>query len=291
MSVLTKILIVLLTLASIFLCGTVVTYVGNADNYKQKSEDLRKQLQAAKENEKNAIEREKENTAKSQRLQDELNKKIASLKIDLEQVQGKLTDTERQKALLEQKVNNWVSTVEAFTKTADNKEQLLKNTIEELNKVQAEQIKTQKELKDTSASLLEKMAIIETLETEKKRLLEQKTELQSKLDKLLQPFGKQAAAPIPVTPERTTAKPMKEALTSDIGLKGLVANVDLKNRLASISIGKADGVKEGMKFCVYRGDEYICDILIITVDSKESVGVLELVQQEPKVGDKVSTNL
>ena len=46
-----------------------------------------------------------------------------------------------------------------------------------------------------------------------------------------------------------------------------------------------------MKFCVYRGDEYICDILIITVDSKESVGVLELVQQEPKVGDKVSTNL
>jgi hypothetical protein len=46
-----------------------------------------------------------------------------------------------------------------------------------------------------------------------------------------------------------------------------------------------------MKFHVTRGDEFICDILIIEVDTEKSVGVLELVQQLPKVGDNASTNL
>lgn len=290
MSLLTKILIVLLTLASIFLCGIVVTYVGNADNYKRQSEVLSRQLQAAKEKEKNAIEREKENIAKSQRLEDRLNKEISSLKVKLEQLEGDLKNVEREKAALLQKVNAMASVVESTSQTAKQQTQLLENTQKELNSVQAELIRDQKKLKDTSARLLEKMAIIETLDIEKKRLLEQKAELQSKLDKLLQPFGKRVETAIPVTPEKVTAKPA-EVLTRDIGLKGLVTNVDLKNKLASISIGKADGVELGMKFYVCRGNEYICDILIINVDAEEAVGVLDLIQQQPKVGDKVTTNL
>lgn len=51
MSTLTKILIVLLTLSSIFLCGIVVTYVANAEDYKQKNRFLMTSLSAAKENE------------------------------------------------------------------------------------------------------------------------------------------------------------------------------------------------------------------------------------------------
>ena len=43
MSKLTKILIVLLTISSIFLCGIVVTYVANADDYRQENKSLRKE--------------------------------------------------------------------------------------------------------------------------------------------------------------------------------------------------------------------------------------------------------
>ena len=67
--------------------------------------------------------------------------------------------------------------------------------------------------------------------------------------------------------------------------------MDLKNSLASISLGKADNVKEGMKFYVTRGDKFICEILIIDIDAEQAVGVLERVQQQPRVGDNVSTNL
>jgi hypothetical protein len=45
-----------------------------------------------------------------------------------------------------------------------------------------------------------------------------------------------------------------------------------------------------MKFHVIRGDEFICDILVLDVDAEKAVGILDLVQKQPKVGDLVSTN-
>jgi hypothetical protein len=50
-------------------------------------------------------------------------------------------------------------------------------------------------------------------------------------------------------------------------------------------------VKEGMTFHVTRGDAFICDILITDVDTEKAVGVLQLVQQTPRVGDTAATNL
>jgi hypothetical protein len=46
-----------------------------------------------------------------------------------------------------------------------------------------------------------------------------------------------------------------------------------------------------MKFHVTRGDKFICDILIIDTDAEEAVGAMELVQEQPRAGDTVSTNL
>jgi len=49
-----------------------------------------------------------------------------------------------------------------------------------------------------------------------------------------------------------------------------------------------------MKFHVTRGDDFICDILVLHVDAETAVGILELMdvtRQQPKVGDNVSTNI
>jgi len=290
LSTLTKILIVLLTLSSIFLCGIVVTYVANADNFKEQNEVLRTKLYATSENEKSSKKQLKENIAKSQRLESKLKNEIASLNIKFSKVENDLKDAEREKATLLAKVESWVSITENLTKTTDDQGQLLKNTLNELSEVKTEQIKQEKELKETTATLIEKMAIIATLEEEKKRLLEEKTGLRRQLDQHLQQFGKLAAPPALATPEKGKARPAAPP-AREIALKGLVAAVDLKNSLASISLGKADNVKEGMKFYVTRGDEFICEILIIDIDAEQAVGVLERVQQQPRVGDNVSTNL
>ncbi|MCK5225761.1 MAG: hypothetical protein KAQ89_03500 [Planctomycetes bacterium] len=290
MSTLTKILIVLLTISSIFLCGIVVTYVANADNYMEKYQNLKSSKDSLSKEVDSLTKQVNEKIAQKRQVEDKLNDKISSLNTEFTAMQTELGNSEREKAELLQKVNNWTSITKDFYQTNDKQGQLLKNTLGELERVRTEQIKQSKELNETTAALVEKMAIIETLQTKTKRLLEEKSELQSRLEQIYQPMGVAAAKTAPVTQQNTKAMPVMPK-TNKIGLNGLVTAVDVKNSMAGISIGSADGVKEGMKFHVVRDDKFVCDILIIDVDSEQAVGVLDLVQKQPKVGDKVSTNL
>jgi hypothetical protein len=289
LSTLTKILIVLLTVASIFLCGVVVTYIANAENYKEKYQGQQRALSAAKENAKNLQEQLKEKTDEHDRQKKQLNDKVASLENDLTVLKGNTQLIEREKSELMLRVDNFGSYVEAFTETNTSQQNLLKATLDELDKTKTNLVKREKEIKELSAYLDEKMAIIDVLETDKKRLVEQKSELQNSLDNFLLAGGRQAGEPEPVTPEFTTIKTVAPPAET-IGLKGLVTEVDLKNSAAGISLGKVDGVKIGMIFHVTRGDEFIRDILIIDVDEKEAVGVLQLGNQNPKIGDTAVTN-
>lgn len=290
MSTLTKTLIVLLTISSIFLCGIVVTYVANADNYRQKYDNLRKDRDALSQTKDSLTKQLNEKVQQKDDLEKSLNNQIASLKGQVDDIKAKLNTAEREKAELVERTNNFASVTKAFTETSEKQTQTLNAALEDVKQLKAEQIKLKQELDQTSTTLVEKIAIIETVAAEKKRLTEEKADLENRLDKLLQAGGKVAAVSPPVTPEKGTALPASP-IGQPISLKGLVSQVDVKNSLATISIGSADGVKEGMKFHVTRGDEFICDILIVDVDTEKAVGVLELVQQPLKVGDNAATNL
>ena len=289
MSPLTKVLIVLLTISSIFLCGIVVTYVALADNYKEKYTQLNNIAQAAKKNEENARNQLNKTIEEIDRQKKGLDNKIVSLQTQITDVEAKLDAAEREKAVLLQQVNSWAAITKDFYQTNDKQGQLLKNTLDELQRVQAELTKEQNQHKETTTALIEKMGIITVLEEKSRRLLEERTELQAKLDQILRQYGKTVAPPTPVTPTKDKAR--VAPVTRDLDLKGRVTAIDLKNSMAEISIGTAHGVKESMKFHVTRGDQFICDILILDVDAEKAVGILDLVQQQPKVGDNVNTGL
>lgn len=291
MSTLTKILIVLLTLSSLFLCGIVVTYVATADNYKDKYDSLKTKFDSQSRKLKDREKELNETLAKSQRLETKLNNRIASLKNDAKKLKADLNSLEREKADLEQRVNSFIAATKGFYETNDKQRLLFENTFAELNKVKGEQIKDRKVLEETTATLVEKMAIIDRLETDVKRLFEQKVGLQNELDGYLRAGGRVAVSPKPTTRRKERVKPVERVETRDISLNGLISEVDLKNSIASISIGRADGVKEGMIFYVTRGDSFVCEILIIYVDNEEAVGELRRVQYQPQVSDTVSTNL
>jgi hypothetical protein len=290
LSTLTKILIVLLTISSFFLCGIVVTYVANADNYKKLYSDLRSEKDALAVQATSLKTQLNEQTAKTQQLEDSLKAQISSLRAENITLGDELGSSEREKSALLQKVNSWASITKDFYKTNDQQGLLLKNTLQELNKAQAAQIKDRKKLNETSALLVEKMAIIDLLNAEKRRLVEEKTKLQAGLDKMLVPTGEAFIGTVPAGQQRTVSRPSVRA-EGDMVLQGLISNVDLKNSMAEISLGSADGVKDGMKFHVTRGEEFVCDVLIVDIDTDKSVGVLDLVQKQPKVGDNVTTSL
>ena len=290
MSTLTKILIVLLTLSSLFLCGIVVTYVANADNYREKYTNIRSDRDSLDKKLKAKTKEANEYIDQKQQLEDKLRSEIAALSAKVGKLEGNLRDVERERASLLAQVESWTSITKDFYTTNDKQGALLKNTLDELKRIQAEQIKQRKELNETTAELVEKMAIVEQVQAENRRLLEEKTELRARLDSILRPAGEAVAEVVTVTPEKTTVRPAGPA-TMQIGLKGLVTDVDMENSLVEISIGSADGVKEGMKFYITRGEEFICDILIYDVEPEKAVGLLDLVSKQPKAGDDVSTNL
>ena len=294
MSTLTKILVVLLAFASIFLCGIVVTYVANADSFKQKVSELSTDKESLNKKVRELTQQVNEKADQKKQLEDKLSGEVASLNTEKSELKGKLENSEREKSALLAKVDSLTSITKEFYQTNDQQGQLLKNTLAELNKVQAEQVNDRKALSEAESAIAEKIAAIESLEAEKSTLLEQKAQLQDRLDQLMNP-GRRTVKSVPVTPKKAPVPPAGQAPAAvtgiDVDLQGTITAVDLKNSMASISVGKAAGVKEGMKFHVTRGEEFICDIQIIDVEGAEAVGVLELVQKQPQIGDVVSTNL
>jgi hypothetical protein len=292
LSTLTKVLIVLLTISSIFLCGIVVTYVANAENYRQMYNSLRVQKDASVENEKQAKNQLNDINDEMERQKTERDKKDAAHRIEVGQLDTKLKEAERQKAALIDEAGKWKAITREFYDTNDKQRQLLEDTLAKLKTIEADQIQSDKEFKETTAALIEKMAIIDDLEKQSKQLLEEKTDLQNRLNQLLQQAGKVVAAPERVTTVKEKAQVAPP--TVDIGLDGLITSVDLQNSLAEISIGAANGVKQNMRFHVTRADKFICDIVILDVEPEKAIGTLKLMDvtnEQPKADDNVSTNL
>jgi len=289
-STLTKVLIILLTVSSIFLCGIVVAYVANADDFKAKFTSERETAQTAQANEGQAQDQLREKIEETDAQKTELGKKISDLGVQINDLQTQLDTAQRQREAAIQGQNNLTATYQSAQQTNEQLRGMLNNTDAELKKVSSEYTKVESNLKETDRVLLEKMSIIAQQEERINQLVDEKTELQAKLDQFLRNYGQVAVTAPPKTEVgKTKVKPVVPA--QPIGLKGLVTKVDAKNLLAQISIGSADGVKENMKFFVTRGDSVICDILILDVDTDKAVGILDRVQQQPKSGDSVSTNL
>ncbi len=104
MSPLTKVLIILLTVSSIFLCGIVVTYVANADNYRQMYLKVKVERDAAVQRARSADSERNDTLQKADQREKQLNDKLAALQTRIEQLQIDLNDAEREKRLLLQKV-------------------------------------------------------------------------------------------------------------------------------------------------------------------------------------------
>jgi len=282
LSALTKILIVLLSLFSLFLCGTVVTYVSTAKNYKNAYLEKDTELAAVQKKNQSYQQQLEEKKRQMDELSNKLDTEMTKLKAEKAQLEQNLKDAERAKTDLDERAKTLAAAALKFQGTVEGMEGSLKETREELDKARAEGVKLAKNLNEITGSLEEKMAQLNALEAEKKRLLEEKTKLEQQLT------GKTTKSVIsgPVTVVPDSATKAIEPPTAAV-LQGKVAAVD--GSLVTLSIGSADGVEKGMIFHVIRNDSFMCDIKITDVDTEASAGTTQLVQQQPKVGDIAST--
>jgi len=298
LSTLTKTLIILLTLSSIFLCGIVVTYVSSANNFK----DAYRTEHDAKLTAQSKAKTAKIDLAeRSDKFEQNLKNRIAEI-ADLQQQIEKLDDEKKElnRALVAARktAENSAALAKTAGEISDGLQKTLDGKLTELKQALAKATEQDKQLNDVNADLITRIAVIDTLQTDKRRLEEETALLQVKLDQLLGKRGLEIGTTPKITPPlpdivRLRIPEVSDTFVKPIALKGLINGLDIENSIAQISIGAANGVRPKMKFLVTRDSQFICEILIIDVEPEKAVGLIQRVKAraQPKVGDKVSTNL
>lgn len=285
LSTLTKILVVLLSLFSIFLCGMMVSYVGSANNYRKLYKEEQTARDAAQSDAIKKADLYKEQVAKTKELEDRLRLEINALQERNNQMAANLQKTERLSQEYQARADSWKGVMTGFEQSVSTMLDSLKLTQDQLEKARAQNIQDQKELNQLTADLYDKIVQLQRLESERRRLLEQKTELEKQVTQFAS--GTTVIAASPVTQISDNARPAGTPISSDI--QGLI--MEINQSLVTLSVGSADGVQKGMTFHVVRGSEFLCNVVVTDVDINKSAGILEMVQQQPKIGDTVATKL
>ncbi len=302
MSTLTKVLIVLVSMFSLFLCSTVVTYVANAENQKKKADGLQQQLQSAKQRQQAAAESEAQQKQEAEALKADLGKQLTELTTLKTALEAEIDRLKRDNGLKDQQARDASAQAALATETSSKLTDQAAAAEKEIKGLQTSLSNLNKQLQETSQALMERMVVLTDLEKRNRQLIEEKQGIEMQLSQVLQQYGRAPLRPQTVTAPKTTAQPIQRATaqqptqvpqpqTRPINLNGRITQIDLKNKVAAISIGSAAGVRQEMKFHVTRGDRFVCDILIFDVDAEKAVGTLDLVQVEPQPGDLVATNL
>ena len=269
---------------SVFLCGTIVTYVAMSSNWKEKYDNRESAVNSMKQNLASQMRANNEKLAALQDEYDALQSTYNQLAEKLSTLEIELANEKRQNSVNIQRVSDSTGIIEGMRQTVEGLRTSLEATREDLSKKRDSLANTSKKLSEITAALDEKMVELESLEAENRRLLEVKSDLEKMIVAATDDIQ-------PVTRKKDPVKLAARPAYDMVSLKALVTEVDLRNNLAAVSIGSADGVTRGMVFHVTRGSEFICNIKITNVDQDTAAGALELVQSAPRVGDNVTTSL
>ncbi|KPK77330.1 MAG: hypothetical protein AMJ79_03595 [Phycisphaerae bacterium SM23_30] len=294
MSPLTKVLALLVSVLAIFLCGVVVVYVTNTENFKQKYEDQRSLTTAAQEGEKLA-----QNRAQGAKLryeevinrQNEIIKNIGQLNDDWAR-QLQTENREKLDALREKQTAMDLS--DSLSKMLEQMRATNEFIQEKLELAQRSQLRAEAKVATLEQQQNQLLAEAEELKTINRQNLEYIQQLENENKQLrqqLQQGGGLISKPLRPGSDRVSDLPVGQTRQP---LRGEI--LEVKEDLASISIGASSGVAKGQEFNVLRlmsdGQiKYMGKLTINYVEPEEAVGRLSgLTGGVILKGDRVSTD-
>lgn len=262
----------------------MVAFVGSAKNYKSLYTEQRELAQYVQADLAKKDQLFNDQAAKYKTQEADLTAKLLAMEAESNQLKADLRKNERLVVQYQAQADSWKGVMTGFEQSVRNLQASLQQTQQQLDTSRSQGINDRKELNQITADLYAKIVQLQSMEAERRRLLEQKTEL----EKQLSGAGVGAVSIQPVTPTAQRDALPASTVSSSV-VRGLVKDMD--ETLVHLSVGSADGVRENMVFHVTRGDQFLCDVIVTHVDINQSVGVLELIQQRPRVGDTASTQL
>ena len=299
MNILTKIAIVVLVLAVAFAAPVFTTLAVIVPDYKSKLDNQEKLAQAMEQQAnrlkddistlKHAADVER---AKNTRLEAEL----ASERTHRTQVLNRLADD--QVAIVEQirGINQGQDRFVQIAKFFDDRTSAYRQTIDTLRGDIKTMYEARAKMEDANRQLQSQLAQLQSeLQSAREQLVDrdqQIEDLQQRLNELQQ-FAAQPGGGGPATARGPApAAPGTEGIVT-LGTAGaapaeLMGRVDtVSDDLASINIGKAQGVTQNMKLMISRGSQFVAYLVVQRVAQGEASGIVIQKQMEPQSGDQV----
>ena len=271
MTTVTKIFIVLVCLFAFIFTPMAIQFAGRKDDWKALAEKYEDHAETALAHERSTIA-----TAAST---------IEHYKALRDQERRRAETDEQRIAELERQIEELTQNVKELERSRDsweNSAQTLSAQMEVINTHNQELVKenkrlTQSEL-DLQTKLIDRTDRVEELIADMvqlRRQLMQKTEelasVRKENDQLRQMTGIGRAGEALTTTLTPSARPATP--TPPTAIRGKVTAVEEAKGWASINVGSASGLAEGMTMVVIRGEDYICDLIITNnVTPTEAVG-------------------
>ncbi|MCA9250134.1 MAG: hypothetical protein R3E58_20570 [Phycisphaerae bacterium] len=283
MSTLTKIFVVLMVIFSIAFTMTTISFVANTSGWKSLAEDYQQELKVVETHMRSlSAAHAAEKTAwldsrnsKEERIA-ELESVQASQLAEIAELQDTVAGLKAEKGDAEglaRRLSNQLQVAQTGWKEAGD----------ELDKIEKRSMQLERRNLDLNERVNEQTAQIVVL-VQKQHLLEQQINI------LRDESSKVAGGGRAATPEGISStsmvgvKPVSKG-SSVTPIRGRI--LEVQGNLATISVGSADGVREGMVFVIYRGRDYIADLEVSDVEPGLAAGRIMRAKTMPRTSDMV----
>jgi len=286
LSSLTKVFAVLVSLSSIFLCGLVVVFVTNKENYKDAWEQERQMRMAAQVQAVAAEEYMSQSIAHYKAMDELKNGYILQLEQQSSDRLAQLAAAIQARAQAESKSAIAVALSKSLQETLDNMYAAQMAIQKELNIAHDEMITAQTQVIEVRRELDKERVKSNVLETSSKEYLEKIHGLENENAQIRQELQAVRLTPSEFR-EMGDQVALVELAVAGVPIRGVIKQLD--DDLAALSVGSSSGVRESMRFRAIRGDQYLGDLVIMTVEPTESVGRVVRKHRPIVAGDVVST--
>jgi hypothetical protein len=304
LNILTKICIVVLVVLILLSIPVFLSMAVNVDNYRQFHEqEVARNKALAAENGliKDELRVQKDQTAAAQDLANRYKADLDAERTERAKVLAALADNDRTILAAFQKVD---ARDDEFLVARKFFERRTQDFWDENKQLRTERTQLAAEKADLQDQLNQQKALYARQQGENMTLKEQLQDRDQQIAELNQRIAELqnelitggtgtgvAAAPTGVPGAATTVigpdgRILVEGETAAARITGTV--IAVKDDLASIDVGSAQGVKSGMKMLIYRGAQMIGYLQIEVVDAGESAGIVKDKQYEPQKGDQVA---
>jgi len=286
LSLLTKIFVVLIAIFSIAFTMTTVNFVAKTTDWRSLANEYRAQVQVAETHMRNqAAAQAAEKTAWIDARKD-LQSRIGELQTAEAQQLARIADLNQQLTELKSDKGSW----ETQANQAQIQLQFEQQSADAERKQRKELEKRNMELERRNLDLSER---VNEQTAQILVLVQQQNQLEQQLN-MLREEGRRVSRGIAPTYESGSPSMVTDALggvrpqapPSTTPIRGRITQVD--GNLAEVSVGSADGVREGLVFVIYRDSDYIGDLKITDVEPNISAGRIIQSRTAPRPNDMVA---